>query len=1218
MRVFLFPIFVLLFSLISVTAQAQSFYALDFIENKGQWKGDFRFKTVAGNGTLFINNQGYTVLKNNPEDFSAVMEYIHGHEGEKTAPVKITPNVKDGESESSVTIRSHAYRVKFTGSNQAVQFVAEKPTGEKSNYFLGDDPASWKMGVGSYGSILGRGLYPGVDIRYYSSGDRMKYDLLLAPGADPTNILMTYDGVDKLSIKNGHLVVSTSVGESRELPPYAYQIIGGQKKEVACTYMIKGNQVSFSVKEYDKSAALTIDPVLVFSTYTGSRSSNWGFTAAPGPDGSLYAGGIVFGAGFPLSTGAFQTGFGGGTGQGNISGVDVGLTRFSPDGRTRVFSTYLGGSGDEFPHSIFVDPQGNPVILGRTTSSNFPTRNSNKVGALGGTDIFVTKLSSDGTILLGGILIGGAGLDGANMDGTISPGPKALLYNYGDNARSEVILDKSNNVYIASSTTSSDFPIRNASQATFGGGQDGVLMKFSPDLSTIFFSTFLGGSDDDAAFVLALNPLNNAIYVAGATKSSNMPGIKTGTIGPSLLGGVDGFVTVFSNTGARGICSFLGTDATDIVYGIQFDQKGFPYVMGISLGSWPVRNAAYSNPGARQFIAKLKPDLTDYVYSTVYGTSAIVPNISPVAFLVDRCENVYVSGWGGKLNLCFTGAFDTRTIGTGGMPLAGNPIQSYTDTKDFYFFVLEKDATKQLYGSFFGQQGGEGDHVDGGTSRFDNKGAIYQAVCANCGGTNVCPRDPIRRPMIVTPGVVAPSNGALGSGGAGECNLAAFKINFEFDGVKAGALSLIEGVANDTAGCLPLTVDFTDSIAVGKSYEWSFGDGSPVVTGTDPERSHTFTVAGNYRVRLVSIDNERCIPRDTSYITIRVRTDKAILSAVGGKLPPCQSLTYRFTNTSIAPVSRPFTDTSFIWDFGDNSPKLKTGKVNIDHTFPAVGTYKVRLYLNDTAYCNANDVKEFTISISPLVKAGFSTPSLGCLPHRATFKNTSLAGQTFRWNFGDGSSFTGPNPPVHVYNRLGDYTVVLIVTDPGTCNLSDTTRFVISVKPKPVASFSFAPDPPKENMPTQFTNLSIGAKTYYWEFGDGDTSRLTNPLQLYERTDTFIACMVAYNEFGCTDTVCTKVVTLIKPVVDVPSAFTPNGDGKNDKVFVRGFGIAQMNFRIYNRLGQVVFESGSPSYGWDGKFKGALQPMDAYAYTLIVEFGDGTIVNKKGDITLIR
>jgi gliding motility-associated-like protein len=290
----------------------------------------------------------------------------------------------------------------------------------------------------------------------------------------------------------------------------------------------------------------------------------------------------------------------------------------------------------------------------------------------------------------------------------------------------------------------------------------------------------------------------------------------------------------------------------------------------------------------------------------------------------------------------------------------------------------------------------------------------------------------------------------------------------------------------------------------------------------------------------------------------------------------------------------------------------------IGNTFPAVGTYKVRLYLNDTAYCNANDVKEFIVSVSPLVKAGFSTPSLGCLPHRATFKNTSLAGQTFRWDFGDGTSFTGPNPPVKLYNRLGDFTVTLIATDPGTCNLSDTTRFVISVKPKPVASFSFAPDPPKENVPTQFTNLSFGAKSYYWEFGDGDTSRLTSPLHLYERSDTFSACMVAYNEFGCTDTVCTKVVTLIKPVVDVPSAFTPNGDGKNDKVFVRGFGIAQMNFRIYNRLGQVVFESGSPSYGWDGKFKGKEMNAGVFAYKLTIKLQNGDFQIRSGNLTLLK
>jgi len=1199
--------------------KSQSFYALDFVENKGQWKGDFRYRTTAGNSTLFINPNGYTVLRNHPDDFERINEYLHGQREKITDPVKITPGVKDGEAinEDGITVRSHAYKVRFLGASAGVQFQPERPTGEKANYFLGEDPSMWQKNVMSFGGVKGVGLYPGTDIRYYSNGDKLKYDLIVQPGADPGKIVMQYEGVEKLSVKEGQLLVQTSVGVSKELPPYAYQIIDGMKKEVECVYEVKGDQVRFRIKDYNKSAALIIDPILVFSTYTGSRSSNWGFTAAPGPDGSLYAGGVVFGSGYPVTTGAIQRTFGGGTGQSNIGGVDVGITRFSPDGRSRIFSTYLGGSGDEFPHSIFVDPQGNPVILGRTTSSNFPNLN-NKVGNLGATDIFVTKLSFDGTAILGGIVVGGSGIDGANIDPNISPGPKSLLYNYGDNARSEIILDKLNNVYIAASSFSGDFPVRNAAQNTNGGLQDGVVMKLSPNLTTIFFSTYHGGAGDDAAFVLALNPLNNNLYVAGATNSSNMPGNRTGTIGSSNQGGIDGFVTVFDNNGNRGIGTYLGTSATDIVYGIQFDARGFPYVMGISLGSWPVKNAAFSNAGAKQFISKLRPDLTDYVYSTVYGTGAILPNISPVAFLVDRCENVYVSGWGGRLNICYNGSFDTKTIGTAGMPLAGNPIQNYTDNKDFYFFVMEKDATRQLYGSFFGQQGGEGDHVDGGTARFDNKGAIYQAVCANCGGSTICSKDPVRRPMIVTPGVVAPTNGALGSGGAGECNLAAFKINFEFDGVKAGALSSIDGVPNDTAGCVPLKVDFTDSIEVGKTYEWNFGDGSPTKTSSDPNVSYTFTRPGNYRVRLVAIDGDRCIPRDTSYVNIRVRTDKAILNASGAKLPPCQGFSYRFTNNSIAPSSRAFTDTSFKWDFGDNSPIVKTGKTNIDHTFPGVGSYKVRLTLNDTAYCNAFDVQEFTVYISPLVKASFTTPNIGCRPYRATFNNNSVAGQTFIWNFGDGTTFTGANPPVKNYNALGDYTVTLIANDPGTCNLTDTFRYTISVKPKPTASFSFAPDPPQENTPTQFTNLSTGATRYFWEFGDFDTSRLVSPMHLYSRTDVFNACLIAYNEFGCSDTVCANVTTLVKPVVDVPNAFTPNGDGKNDKLFVRGFGIAQMNFRIYNRWGQLVFESGSPGFGWDGTFKGMLQPMDAYAYTLIVQYGDGTVVNKKGDITLIR
>ena len=1201
---------------------AQSFYSIDFIENKGQWKEDFQFKSTIGNGSVFIQSQGYTILKNNPADFNSVLEYMHGHTKHAKAPVEINAGLENGKEDPSSpqipVLKSHAYSVFFKGSNAIANFQQDKFTGESANYFLGDDPKRWQTDVKSFGSIIQKDLYPGIDIRYYSSGDKMKYDITVRPGADPARIVMQYDGVDKLSLRDGHLIIGTSVGESKELPPYAYQIIGGLKKVVECRYELKGSSVQFNIKGYDKSAPLVIDPILVFSTYTGGRASNWGFTAAPGPDGSLYSGGIAFGSGFPITIGAFQSSFSGGVGQGSISGIDVSLTRFSPDGRARVFSTYLGGSGDEFPHSIFVDPAGNPVILGRTTSTNFPTLNNNKIGPLGATDIFVTKLSADGKLLLGGVLVGGRGIDGTNIDPSISPGPKSTLYNYGDNARSEVILDKSNNVYLASSTQSNDFPLKNSFQ-NYGGLQDGVVMKFSPDLSSLFFSSYMGGDDDDASFVLALNPLNNDIYVGGATRSSNFQGNKSGTIGPTFKGDIDGFVSVINNNGVPIRSTFLGTNATDIVYGIQFDAKGFPYVMGISLGAWPVKNAVYSDPGSKQFISKLKPDLSDYVYSTVYGTGASLPNISPVAFLVDRCENVYVSGWGGKLNLCFNGAFDQKTVGTNGLKTTGGPIQSYTDNKDFYFFVLQKDASSQLYGSFYGQQGGEGDHVDGGTSRFDNKGAIYQAVCANCGGTNICSKDPIRRPLIITPGVVGPTNGSLGSGSAGECNLAAFKINFEFDGIKAGAQASIEGIVNDTAGCLPLTVDFTDSIDMGKSYEWDFGDGSTGFSGTTPGVKHTYTRPGNFKARLIVIDNERCIPRDTSYVIIRVRTDKAILSAFGDKLPPCEGLNVRFTNSSTISFGKAFTDTSFIWDFGDNSPRVKMGKSSIDHTFPGAGSYKIKLYLNDTTYCNAFDVTEFTMYLSPLVKANFTTPQIGCLPHRAEFKNISVAGKTFVWNFGDGSpNYVGTTPPPHLYNQLGDYVVTLIANDPATCNLADTFSYKISVKPSPTAGFTFSPDPPEVNTPIQFSNGSVGATGYKWFFDDEDTSIVVNPLHLYQKSAIFNTCLVAYNQFACADTVCANIQAIVKAIIDVPNAFTPNGDGKNDKVFVRGFGIEQMNFKIYNRWGQVVFESGSPYFGWDGKFKGELQPMDVYAYTLLVLFSDGTQASKKGDITLIR
>jgi hypothetical protein len=252
---------------------------------------------------------------------------MHGHSIEKIKPpVKITTGVKDGEGNNNarrLSIRSHAYTVRFIGAKRQVQFIPEKPTGEMSNYFLGGNPENWKTDVGSFATVIAKDVYPGVDVKYYSNGDQLKYDLVVQPGADLSRISMRYDGVDKISIRDGQLIIETSVGQSKELAPYAYQIVNGEKVEVSCSYALTNGQVNFKVRGHDKSSILVIDPVLVFSTYTGSKASNWGFTAAPGPDGSLYAGGIVFGTGYPISIGAFQTDFLGGTASNNGSGIDV-------------------------------------------------------------------------------------------------------------------------------------------------------------------------------------------------------------------------------------------------------------------------------------------------------------------------------------------------------------------------------------------------------------------------------------------------------------------------------------------------------------------------------------------------------------------------------------------------------------------------------------------------------------------------------------------------------------------------------------------------------------------------------------------------------------------------------------------------------------------------------------------------------------------------------
>ena len=1227
---------------------AQSGYGnLEFIENNGQWDSTIRFRAELPNTTFFLQKHGFSVLLQSPSDLNALRLAMHGlsntgsrldnTDGKSTkrkTGITSTPayshpskGVSDGSRKevndgvNSLLMHTHFYQMEFLNSSEQVEIKGDKALDTYNNYFIGNDSSKWKSNCKIYQAVIYKNIYPNIDLRYYTENDQLKYDLVVHPGGNPDNIVLKYKGAEKLIVKSAAITIHTSVGDVNEMIPRTYQFSKEGNRNIECFYYPgPDNTVRFHLGKYAPNATLIIDPTLVFSSFTGSRSDNWGYTATYDETGNFYSGSITLnsitndnGNGFPASTGAYQTLWKGGDATDGPYMYDITILKFSSNGVNRVYATYIGGKGNEQPHSLIVDQSGNLVIAGRTSSSDYPNKNSTGIIDVlkGGYDIILTKLNVNGTQLVGSRIIGGRGNDGVNIapkysQNIVPMGQNSLRLNYGDDGRSEVILDKTGNVYLASCTSSPDFPITgNAFQRTIGGKQDGVFIKTSPDLSIILASTFLGGNDDDAAFALALNPVTNDIYIGGGTASNNFPGAGNGNVvSSSYSGNIDGFLSVVSNDGGTLIkTSYFGTPGTEVIYGVQFDNKGYPYIMGTTTGIWPVINATFKQVNGKQFIAKLQPDISAYIYSTTFGKGANFPDISPTAFLVDRCENVYVAGWGGGIETEGNGRFVYNNSKTTGLTTTANALKKTTDGDDFYFFVLKKDALSQLYGSFFGQDGGLGDHVDGGTSRFDKQGIIYEAICANCYGKGIFP---------TTPNVWSPKNGTGGNG----CNLAAVKISLNFAGVAADPRSLING-RYDSSGCLPLDVLFKDTIHNAKLYVWHFGDGTPDTATTSFQVLHTFLTVGNFLVRLIAIDSSTCNISDTAYLRIRVRTDKAILNFDIAKQLPCESLNYLFTNTSIPPLNKPFKPGIFTWNFGDGS--TAPGISPYAHSYLAPGTYVVKLILSDTDYCNSPDTATMTLRVSPLVKAQFVVPD-GCAPYTAVFNNTSLAGRIFFWDFGDGFNSPDVNP-IHLYPDTGTYTITLLAIDSNTCNIRDSVKHIIHVYPKPIADFSFMPIPSEYNTPTVYINNSIGATHFVWLFGDGD-STLKNTadtvIHQFQQTNTYNVCLVAINQTGCADTICHPVESLINPLLDVPNAFTPGRFGQNGIVMVKGFGIASMDWKIFNRWGQVVFESNNPFIGWDGTYRGAAQPMDVYAYTLSATFFNGTKTQRKGDITLIR
>ena len=1155
---------------------------IQFEENKNQLPKQVKYSAPLFRGAkVYFENNNFTYQFWDADAIAALHHPTHQHENKK--------------SKLNETIDFFCYRASFIGSNEDVEIIGSEKENFYRNYFIGNDSNFWASNVSVYNRIRYKSLYTGIDVEVYNIGENMEYDYIVAPNADVNQIKVYYDGVQQIKIKNGDLHIKTNLGDVTETRPIAFQWIDGHKQMVPCIYELdKYNNVSLKFPNgYQKNIELIIDPTLICAGFSGSLADNWGYTATYDAAGNIFSGGIVTANGYPTTTGAYQTTFGlGGTG-GNNYPFDICITKYNSTGSGMIYSTYLGGNNNEHPSSIFTDAADNLFILGKTYSSNFPTT----AGAFdnsfnGASDLTVTKLNQSGSALLASTFVGGNAEDGVNVSAVFTIAT-TLKYNYADDSRGDIMLDAAGNCYISSCTKSTNFPTTaGAYQTNLNGVQDGCVFKMNNDLSTLQWSTYLGGTGEDAAYYLDVDT-NQNVYVTGGTSSSDFP-TTAGAFHTNYGGNIDGYITRISNDGTSILQStYIGTLAYDQSYFVQLDRNYDVYICGQTKGLYGTSPGVYSNPNSGQFIHKFSPDLSTSIYSTVFGSGTAEPNISPTAFLVDDCENVYVSGWGGH---CVPYG---STGSTTGLPVTPDAIKTTTDGCDFYFIVLKKDALSLWYATFYGGNAGSEEHVDGGTSRFDKRGIVYQAVCAGCGGFDNFP---------TTPGVYSNTNNS------NNCNIGILKMDFQLLNLNAA----VTAAPTDTV-CENHPINFTNNSTGASYFIWDFGDGSPL--SHIPNPSHVYNGSGIYTVTLIAIDSSSCNFADTSIVDITVIIEP--ISGLGNDTIVCGIFSL--------PINAGNASYTYVWNTGETSSVIIADEG---------GEYIVDI---NNGYCNLVDTMNIVMVTIPPIGNDTSV----CKNDRI-FLNAGNPGCTYLWSTGDTSQ-------IIEVPYTGEYWVI---ASAGNCHEIDS----ISVTYRPLPQFDLGIDTiicPGDtlqlnagNAGTSFLWSSGTTNRFYDVYEPGiywaeaikagciylDTIKVENYHQLYLGIDTVLcnhqqfkldlsfadpggtylwntgattsfldvfhpgvySVILTYNNTcNLFDTIEVKGIEDDPPLF-IPNSFTPNGDGLNDAFNPAGNyeKIVDFYMAIYNRWGQMIFETRDSTIGWDGFIKNEAAPLGVYVYKI--------------------
>ena len=504
-------------------ATAIAHLPVTFEQNQGQSSTDVRYIARTGSSTTLIRSSGAAVI---------------------LRPGRQAQGQRLHRPEMSQMIAMH-----LIGVNQRAAVSGQELEPEKSNYFVGSDPAKWQTDLPHYARVKIQGVYPHVDMLYYATEQQLEYDFVVSPLGDPKRLRMRFDGQDHLSIdRAGKLVLQAGKERLTLQTPTTYQTVHGQRKLVQAAFVQSGqHEVKIRVGSYDHALPLIIDPKLEYSSYLGGTDDEGIFGIGFDLEGNIYVAGETSSLNFP----------GAGVPQEKLGGdYDAFVSKFNRDGSRLLYSTYLGGSMYDHAVGLAVEPRGAVYVAGITSSPNFPVVNAIQPSLKGSSNAFITKLDPSGSRLTFSTYLGGSEDDGA----------------------SGITLGRSGDVFVAGFTTSSDFPITpgSAQQVCDLGVHpgvctgDGFLTKLKASGTALRYSTFLGGSSYDQISAVKVDR-DDAAYVVGQTSSTDFP--TRDAFQPALAGYANAFVAKVSPAGnSIEASSYLGGEGYDAAMDLALDN----------------------------------------------------------------------------------------------------------------------------------------------------------------------------------------------------------------------------------------------------------------------------------------------------------------------------------------------------------------------------------------------------------------------------------------------------------------------------------------------------------------------------------------------------------------------------------------------------------------------------------------------------------------------